>query len=301
MGQLVTQQSTLSSVTMEQLRAQAEQVFRSGIVPSSIKSVEALMVVGMKGMEIGIPMVKALTEIEVIYNKPRPATKLQLELATKRIPGFSYDILENTEATCTVEFRRPGRAPFKFTYTRAEADKAKFSLEQEKKWDEKAKKMVGTGKWNVKDNWEKQPRKMLFYRCCSEALSMFAPDFSSSMDYEIDISDPEAINRQITALNGQERNVTMEPTPVSEFGQVMDDSLAKIIEADFASEITEPDPSKPIKDKLPPINPSSTEKTGVGCAECGVDLTQKVFDFSSEKFGRPLCFDHQQRGGKINA
>jgi hypothetical protein len=267
------------------LRDQAEQIFKSGIVPEGIKSAEALMVIGLKGVSLGIPLARAMSEIDVIYNKARPSTKLQLEMAVKNIPGFAYDILDMTDQKCTLEFRRAGRAPFRFTYTREEADKSGCSMQEGKVLDDKLKRKVSLNppRFEIKDNWAKQPKKMLFYRTASEGLSYFAPDYNEK-SYTIDL-DSMPFRKEVEQLRAVSPPSNDQPAltgiPQASTAQIKsDNSEGSFEEMSFAP------PDETAEDILP--------NALLECSECHSPISQKVSEFSLQKFGRALCYQHQQ-------
>ena len=50
------------------------------------------------------------------------------------------------------------------------------------------------------------------------------------------------------------------------------------------------------KDDPPPVPEKTEESKGVVCADCGTDrMSDKVIKFSTEKFGKPLCYRCQKK------
>ena len=69
-------------------------------------------------------------------------------------------------------------------------------------------------------------------------------------------------------------------------------SLSEIFTQDFDDLPPEEEPtSKPTVDKVKENIKSTPDYY---CADCGAGITPKVYDYSSEKFGRPLCMNCQK-------
>ena len=62
------------------------------------------------------------------------------------------------------------------------------------------------------------------------------------------------------------------------------------------------DPESPVDDgepewtrpDAPSANPAPQEPQGACCDKCGAEISEKVFNYSVNKFGRPLCFNCQK-------
>ena len=73
-------------------------------------------------------------------------------------------------------------------------------------------------------------------------------------------------------------------------------SLSEIFTQDFDElEPVEEPTSKPTVDKVKEDIKSTPEYY---CADCGAGVTPKVYDFSKEKYGRPLCMSCQKKGNE---
>lgn len=73
-------------------------------------------------------------------------------------------------------------------------------------------------------------------------------------------------------------------------------SLSEVFTQDFDDLPEEEEPtSKPTVEKVKEDIKSTPDYY---CAECGAGITPKVYDFSKEKFGRPLCMSCQKKGNE---
>lgn len=62
-----------------------------------------------------------------------------------------------------------------------------------------------------------------------------------------------------------------------------------------------PDAPYGISEEIPeeiPEEPEVQEENGYYCDSCGVEINEKVYDYSLNKFGRPLCIKCQRGGGR---
>jgi hypothetical protein len=101
-------------------------VWKSGVAESMQLTNEAqVVIVTMKGWELGLPPMAALENIRIIKGRPQPSAALMESLAVARVPGARVDWIEkgeNGSATCVAH--RRGRQPIKITYTEADAKRA---------------------------------------------------------------------------------------------------------------------------------------------------------------------------------
>lgn len=163
----------LSPINVNDFDAQlavAGKLIKTGFLPKAIDTPEKAVAIAMTGRELGIGMMLALQEINVIQGKPAASAKLQLALArhTKELENFVCNDDGNT-ATCIVQ--RKGQAPLTTTFSNADA---------------KAMGLIG------KDNWNKQPGNMRRWRAVSANLRLTFPDAIGGLYTPEEIS-PETI------------------------------------------------------------------------------------------------------------
>jgi len=147
---------------IEELMSAAEVLIKSGFMPPSIKTPAQAITIILTGREMGIPAMQSLRQLNVINGKVAEPPELMLAMAYRDIPGFAHKILESTDKVCKIQFAAPLRAPHVQTFT-----------------IEDAIKMGLAGK----DNWKKQPKVMLQWRCTSAGMRFFAPDAICGMGY----------------------------------------------------------------------------------------------------------------------
>lgn len=72
-------------------------------------------------------------------------------------------------------------------------------------------------------------------------------------------------------------------------------------EVDYAEDFRQAPPEQEIQQQTPPVQqtpPSQGESTGYFCDECNTPINEKVYEYSLNKFGRPLCMKCQKGVGK---
>lgn len=153
--------TTLSTRPVEQgewaiMREQAKVLVTTGFLPTSIKTPEQAVAIMLKGRELGIPPMYALSNIAVIQGKPTANAELMLALIY-RDHGDNAIWFEHTDAEyCTIEYRRKNW-PDSQAYT--------FRLQ-----DAKTAGLTGN------QTWQKYPQAMLRARCISAVARMAFAD-----------------------------------------------------------------------------------------------------------------------------
>ncbi len=86
------------------MKQQAAVIYRSGMAPRSIKSAEQVLVIALKGRELGIPPMQALSHIHVVEGKPTLSAELMAALVLRA--GHRLRVVETSSESCTVEGER---------------------------------------------------------------------------------------------------------------------------------------------------------------------------------------------------
>jgi hypothetical protein len=153
------------------MKMQANELIKSNFLPASIKTPEQAMMIILKGRELGIPPIQALSQIAVIQGKPTMSAELMLSQIMRLHPRTKISFSERSNEVCTIKVQRYGCEPSVFSYTIGDAEKAGLLL---------------------KDSWRKYPRAMLHARAVSEmARSLFA-DAISGVSYT-----PEEMGKEV--------------------------------------------------------------------------------------------------------
>lgn len=270
MGQMVVKQEAEKLQTMEELTGICDKMIKGGFLPAEIKTVQQAVAIAMRGRDLGISATQSLSELYVVKGKVSMKSELILQLAMERIPGFSHDIIELSPTVCTVEFNRLGRKPFRYTYTIEMAKNADLLSNP---------------------TWKKYPDYMLFNRVVSFGLKMFAPDYKNLI-VEVDLNDVNS-KESIENLTGNKSDVTVN----KETGEVINYVEAEFTNVD-ADDLPQDDMPFDDSESEEEVFPEE-EKEEVPdelCAECGKKVSIPEKKYSSNKFGKVLCFKCQPKG-----
>ncbi len=141
------------------MRQMAGILLKSGFLPRAIRTEEQVITILIKGCELGIPPMEALTGIVVIDGKPAVSPQLMLSLINRS--GELRDIaIDSDDQHCTVTMTRRGRRPHTETFTLADARRMGLAS---------------------RENWMKQPRVMLRWRAVSACARIVFPDVISGL------------------------------------------------------------------------------------------------------------------------
>ncbi len=145
----------LDPVTWAMLREQCSVIVKSGVLPTTIKTPEAAIAIGLKGAEMGLPLMAAFAGISIVNGKPVVEGQLILAQIYRLVPGAKVEFLERTAKICRLRAMRPGGEWQEFQWTIEDA---------------KAADLLG------KDNWKKYPKAMLQWRTVADMGRAMFPD-----------------------------------------------------------------------------------------------------------------------------
>jgi hypothetical protein len=152
----------ISPLDIENMKSQALILVKSGLLPRSVDTAEKAIVIMMKGRELGLAPIHALSHIHVINGKPCMSAELMLAMIRKNCKGAIINIIERTNERCVIEASRPAEKTAAFVFTMDDA------------------RMAGlTGN----PTWTKYPRAMLHARCVSEMARAMFPDAIAGASY----------------------------------------------------------------------------------------------------------------------
>jgi hypothetical protein len=141
---------------------QARCFLQSGLLPKALQKPEQVVLVMLKGRELGIPPLQALSHINVIGGKPAMSAELMLAQIMKLHPKTQFKFPERTNEKCTISVKRAGFDFESFTFTIDDAKKAGLLS-------------------NL--SWNKYPRAMLHARVVSEMARSLFPDAIAGISY----------------------------------------------------------------------------------------------------------------------
>ena len=148
---------------------QADIISKSGLAPSSLRNKpEAILTIALKGRELGVPPMQALSHIHIIQGRPTMSAELMRSLVQREGHRINVQFDERSQ-TAKVTGQRFNRITGEYEEHIAEAT---FSMED-------AKRAGITGK----DNWKKYPRAMLVARATSIIVREHFADVAMGVSY----------------------------------------------------------------------------------------------------------------------
>src|SRR5262245_37212758 len=133
----------------------------TGLLPASIKTPEQAVVVILKGRELRVPPLHALSQIVVVNNKPACTAELMLALIYRDFGDEAVIVEESTPTVCRVTYKRPAwRERRSFSFTLEDATTAGLA---------------------GKDTWKSYPQAMLRARAVSAVARLAFPDSIGGM------------------------------------------------------------------------------------------------------------------------
>lgn len=160
---------------------------RSGMYPK-FKGPEQIMMVIMRGRELGFGATSSLELIEMIQGKPamRAAGMLGKVLSHRDVCEY-FICDEMTETKCTWTTKRTGYPkPVSRTFTIEDAIRMEYIIP-----DGVIVKDKYGNKKESKDNWTKQPAVMIQWRACTQLIRQVYPDLINGLYSKEELQDNE--------------------------------------------------------------------------------------------------------------
>lgn len=161
----------------------------TGFLPSTIKTAEQAVAIMLKGQELRIPPMYALSNIAVIQGKPAANAELMLALIFRDHGDDAILFTETSSTIATISYKRRNwkqRCNFSFTIT-----------------DAKTAGLAG-------GNWNKYPAAMLRARCISAVARLAFPDTIGGM------YTPEELGVDTNQETGEITALPLPPTPLAD-------------------------------------------------------------------------------------
>lgn len=135
---------------------------KTKFLPQSIDTPEKAVAIMMKGRELGIPPMYALSNIVIVNGKPTCSAELMLALIRRDHGPGAIRVKESTNESCTVEWRTPGwEGTQEYSFTIQDAKQAG---------------LLGKG-----GPWVQYTAAMLRARCISAVCRMAFPETIAGM------------------------------------------------------------------------------------------------------------------------
>jgi hypothetical protein len=149
--------------TFAQLEWWADKIWQSAIIPESIKKKEHVFIIIATGRELGFTMMQSLRWLYIVNGRVALWTAAKVALIQQSPLCEYFHVVESTDKICTVRFKRKGNPERLATWTIDDAIRAKLANDPKR------------------DPWVKYPKKMLMWRCESDAADEGFPDVAGGL------------------------------------------------------------------------------------------------------------------------
>lgn len=163
----------------------------SGLIPKSYDTNEKAIIGALKGRELGLEPLYALSVIYIVNGVPALEGEVMLALVLKRYPKAQIKWIEATEKVAVVEMGREGGPLSRFTFTIEEAMRAGIIV----KINENGTVVAARGK----EVWEKYTADMLVWRTVARAVRRMFPECIMGCLTPDEASSPEPVEIKVTA------------------------------------------------------------------------------------------------------
>lgn len=176
----------------------ARSLVPTGFLPETIKKPEQAVAIMLKGRELRVPPMYALSNIVIVKGKPTVSAEMMLALIYRDHGKKAIRVKESTNERCTVEYRLDGwEGTSEYTFTIADA------------------KLAGI----YQNMWLKYPAAMLRARCISSVARMAFPESIGGMYVPGELGDDVTVTAdgEVVSVTGSIVNQqTGEITPITE-------------------------------------------------------------------------------------
>lgn len=236
----------------EGFKLSVKRAFDSKLLPDSYKTVEAAIVGALKGRELGLDPLYALSVIYLIGNKPGLEGEAMLGLVLRRYPNAHVKWVKATHAEAVLELARPGGQPSTFTFTIQDALRAGLVT----KINPDGTVQAAHGK----SSWAQYTRKMLCWRAISEGVTLLFPECVQGCLTPDELTPPKPTPRGATAAE-IEAAIAPALEPVKDIvNETPAPQTAETLDAEF-TETPAPQAQKKVD---PPQKPVETAPTTTG-------------------------------------
>jgi len=189
--QLVGDSDVMNMNFTQKMLDDAQVLIVSGLLPSQVKTPQQACVIIQKGKELGFKDLQSFDMIDVIMGRAtiKPKAKLQLALRTGHLMIKTIEdwVDIKNEKDEVIDKRTTIRFFRKFGSQVIEED-CSFTYQE-------ARQMQYLGK----DNWQKQPNIMAWWRCVGRGLDRVAPDLTGGMYTTDEMADVHNVKYNLDA------------------------------------------------------------------------------------------------------
>lgn len=179
------------------MQSQSQSLLASGFLAQGLRTPEQVIVIMLKGRELGIAPMQALSHIHVINGKPCMSAELMLALILRVHPKTKLKWVTRSAECAELQVTRYGWEPSTFKWTIKDA---------------------ATAQLLNNPSWKKYPRAMLHARVISEMARSVFPDAIAGCSYtpeemgaNVDVDDTGQVVVVETVTQPEQKQVESKP------------------------------------------------------------------------------------------
>lgn len=227
----------------------AEEMVAAKMLPPGYKSGGDLMVVALRGRELGVPLGQAVQGMFPMKGRIGYMGGFLLSIVNSRYPDSRIRIKESTKERCVLEWKK---------FKDDEFQTEEFSMEEVSAcnydktavWDDAAGRQKtdasGNPIWKIKTTWG-DTKNMLYWRCVSRLINRWFSEVFGSQVYQLDelqdIDRPEMPPETKAATGAPYSTQANTPEPVSPVVTEITEVQAEVLP-----------PKTPIEEEKPRMN-----------------------------------------------
>jgi hypothetical protein len=208
-----TRRVSLMPRDMDEAWLFCQRAVKSGMLPTTVRTPEAALMIVMKGEELGISPMQAFASINIINGTPRLSAELVCALVKRRTDVCKYlRYVDGDDTYATWETWRVGEPnPVPHTFTMAKA--------------------VALG-LSTKDNYKKQPATMLRWRAGMDLARLVYPELTLGLRDPDEMDDVDEEPRQARVIHPRQTQAAVvdaevvEPAQPAQVEQTTDEQIA---------------------------------------------------------------------------
>lgn len=246
---------------LKNMKVVADYMVSAKMLPPGYKGGEDLMVIGLRGRELGVPLGQAVQGMFPMKGRIGYMGGFLSSMVKNRLPFSDIKIQESTKEKCVLAWRRNATDEYLTEeYSMEEVTACHYN--ENPVWDDRtnSQKVDASGHplWRTKTPWG-DPKNMLYWRCLTRTINRWFSDVFGSPVYtademqDMDIIDITPAGKAaasvpyVTKANTPEEPVTPVVTEIADAEVVTEkpaETLAEIVE-DTEAHLKNPESSEP--------------------------------------------------------
>src|SRR5665213_1558285 len=253
----------------------------TGALPPGYKNGADLMVVALRGRELGVSLGQAIQGMFPMKGRLGYMGGFLLSVVKTKLPSAEIRIKESSKEKCVLEFRRAKEDEYQTEeFSMQEVESCNYNKNPVKDKTTGYQKTDASGHaiWELKGPWG-DPKNMLYWRCVSRTVNRHFPDVFGSQVYTADeLSDADAIDVPFSPATRAVSSVPYETEKKEPVLKVVDPLPPAVTEIEEAVIVSKQEDHQP----KPPQEPATVEPVASS------KMNQKTIDLLVSQFEKDI-------------